>query len=143
MATTPKQIALISVTIWVTAVVVNTALGLYTIGDKVKVKSTELALTGLTYGAIFSLPIFLVIWAALYYMHKKKFKAGNIYLILLSISMAMVLGSFYLFSGYMQLSATYNIPLGGCAIIAALAAILPQYTRLKKVCFQRDRHGHF
>lgn len=143
MKATSKKIAGISITIWFTALLINTALGLYVASDKVKTSLPNLALKGILYGAIFSFPVFLIIWILLYFMHKGKLSAGNIFLILLVISGGLTLVVFFLFSEYMQLSASLNLPLMVCAMAASGISIVLQYGALKKVCFRRDHPGHF
>ncbi|MES2772621.1 MAG: hypothetical protein V4722_00460 [Bacteroidota bacterium] len=143
MDSTTKQIAFIATKIWITALTVNTALGLYVVSDSVKMPVGDLAVKGLIYGAVFSFPIFLVVWLMLYLMIKGMFSAGNIFLILLVAAGLLTLGSFYLFSEYMQLSASLNIPLGGSALAASALGILPQFNPIRKACFQRDHPGHF
>ncbi len=76
-------------------------------------------------------------------MHKGKFSAGNIFLILLVMAGVLTFGVFILFSEYMQLSASLNLPLMACAMAASGISIIVQYGALKKVCFRRDHPGHF
>jgi disulfide bond formation protein DsbB len=143
MKATTKKIAGISITIWFTALLINTVLGLYVASGKVKASLPNLALKGILYGAIFSFPVFLIVWILLYFMHKGKLSAGNIFLILLVIAGGLTLGVFILFSEYMKLLATLNLPLMTCAMIASGISIALQYGSLKKVCFRRDHPGHF
>ena len=143
MSPNSKIIAFISIMIWITALLINTALGIYILEDEMKINLLALAGKGMGYGAIFSFPVFLIVWLMLYVMHKSGFTAANIYLILLFVGALMSLVSFYLFSEYMQLSATVNIPLGQCALFSSVAAILLQFNPLRKVCFRRDHPGHF
>ncbi len=143
MKATSKKIAGISITIWFTALLINTVLGLYVVSDKVKTSLPNLAFKGILYGVLFSSPVFLIIWIMLYFMHKGKLSAGNIFLILLVISGGLTLVVFFLFSEYMQLSASLNLPLMACAMAASGISIILQYGALKKVCFRRDHPGHF
>ncbi len=79
----------------------------------------------------------------MYYMHKGKLSAGNIFLILLVMAGVLTLGVFFLFSEYMKLSATLNLPLLTCALLACGISIALQYAAIKKVCFRRDHPGHY
>ena len=143
MKATTKIIAGISIYIWVTALLINTGLGLYIVSDNVKMSLPDIALKGILYGVTFSFPVFLVIWAMMYFMHKGKRSAGNIFLILLVIAGGLTLGVFFLFSEHMKLSATLNLPLLACALLASGISIALQYGNLKKVCFRRDHPGHY
>ncbi len=143
MKATTKQIAGISIFIWVTALFINTVLGLYFVSGKIKLSLPTLIFKGASYGAIFSFPVYLIIWLLLYMLHKQKLSAGNIFLTLLLSAVLLTIGVFFLFSNYMALSATLNLPLLETALAAAVIAVILQFGALKKVCFRRDHPGHF
>ncbi len=59
MKATTKIITGISISIWLTALLINTVFGLYVVYDNVKMSLPDIALKGILYGVIFSFP---VIW---------------------------------------------------------------------------------
>jgi len=143
MNPTSKQIARISIAIWLTALLLNTAIGLYIMTDDVKVDILGLALKGIIYGAIFSFPVFMVMWLLFYFLFQKNFTAGNIYIAMLVVGVGLTGISFFLFSEYKKLSATVNIPLAEGALVSATIAIAIQFNAIRKVCFRRDHPGYF
>ena len=93
---------------------INTGLGLYIESDNVKMSVTDIALKGILYGVTFSFLVFLVIWAMMYFMHKGKRSAGNIFLILLVIEGGIV----YCIAGFKNYKEKETLSLHRCRAMA-------------------------
>ncbi len=126
----------ISFKIWLLALCFNTLGGSLILGG-LQPDAFLYALVGGFLGAIFSFPVFLVVWKMLYHFFKKGYSHTEVFAGLLVVAIVLAALAFGAFSLIFPIGSD-GVPLLLMAVISGCTGVVLSYSNIRKFCEKRD-----
>jgi hypothetical protein len=126
----------ISFKIWLLALITNTIGGSFILAG-IKPDALLYAMIGGFFGAIFSFPVFLIVWKILYHLFKKKYSHTEVLAGLLVLAIVMATLAYGLFSLIFPMGRD-GTSLLFMAIISGCTGVVLSYGNIRKYCDKRD-----
>lgn len=123
--------------IWSIAILCNTIIGTIVLSDNVT-DAINFILIGAIFGAIFSFPVFFILWVLLFSLLKKKFSAIYILRVILICGIIMALVSWGTFSNGFSGGGFLQEPFAIVPLVSAIISIVISYRSIKNICIKRD-----
>jgi len=121
--------------IWILALIINTIGGSYMLAG-IKADFFLYAMLGGFFGAIFSFPVFLIVWKTLYHLFKKEYEHTEVFSALLVTSVALATLAYGAFSLIFPMGSD-GLSLLLLAIVSGFTAVALCYGNIKRYCTKR------